>query len=192
MRTVSRGHHTASVAACALSIVSALVLSGCASAPAPIPSGTPTEAAPLFASDEEALAAATEAYAAYLEVIDQVLAAPEIDTTRFSEVLTGEALESELESANMYIERGYRSIGISSFDSLTIQSINSDPGSSSVSTYLCSDVSEVDVVDGEGASIVPATRADRFPLVVEFRPSDLTASGLLISSSESWAGTNFC
>ncbi len=42
----------------------ALVLTGCVGSPAPTQSPTPTEAAPIFASDEEALAAAVEAYEA--------------------------------------------------------------------------------------------------------------------------------
>ncbi|GAA3872004.1 hypothetical protein GCM10022381_13830 [Leifsonia kafniensis] len=175
-----------------LLIASVLVVSGCASAPAPVPSETPTAAAPVFASDEEALAAATEAYAAYQVMIDQALAADEIDTTRFGDVLTGDALRSELETADMYTTRGYRSIGTSKFDSLRIQSIDLNSRVPGMSTYLCSDVSDVDVVNYKGESVVPTTRADRFPIVVEFLPSDPTSKRLLVSSSESWAGKNFC
>ncbi len=44
----------------------ALVLTGCVGGATPTSSPTPTEAAPIFASDEEALAAAVSAYELYL------------------------------------------------------------------------------------------------------------------------------
>ena len=59
-------------AASLLTLLLAVLLSGCASTTEPKPTLTPTatDAAPVFASDEEALAAATEAYRAYLVVSD--------------------------------------------------------------------------------------------------------------------------
>ena len=61
-------------AAALLVLLLAVLLSGCASTTEPQPTLTPTatDAAPLFASDEEALAAATEAYAAYQAVSTEI------------------------------------------------------------------------------------------------------------------------
>lgn len=177
----------------AMAVLVTLALAGCTRQPAaPLPSITTTEA-PVFASDAEALAAATTAYAAYLEAIDIVLAKSGLDPSRLSDVALGDALSAETRTARAYSEKKYRSVGSTTYDSAQIQSITDDGnGKVLVSAYLCSDVSDVDVVDEGGTSIVPADRVDRFPLQIIFENSNAVSDRLKISSSVIWAGSNFC
>lgn len=193
MRTVSGGRHTAADAVRArtglLLVAAALVLSGCASAPDPVPSESPSAAEPVFASDEEALAAATEAYAAYQVMSSAIAQQGGEDPNRMKEFATGQALEAELESFTGLADLGLRGLGELRFDSMTIQELDSDGGT--LTAYLCLDVSNTDVVDSNGASRVPADRVDRLPLEVHFIHSD-GRSRLLVERSESWLGENFC
>lgn len=153
--------------------------------PAPAPSGTP-----VFASDEEALAAAEEVYGRYLEVSNAVGAAGWTDTEPLEEVLRAQALEDELASANAYEEAGLRQEGRIDYDTATLQQYSAEvSGAVSVSVYLCIDVSAVDLIDAEGQSVVPAGRIDRQPVEVTIDDVDGT---LKISGSEAWSGASFC
>ena len=86
-----------SIAAVALAV---LLLSGCVpqqstDTPTPEPSSTP-----VFATEEEALAAATAAYAAYQAGVDLALAT--YSTSDISKVAGGTALKSALESVESF------------------------------------------------------------------------------------------
>ena len=97
----------ARVSAAALAV--ALVLVGCVptttpASPAPRPSATP-----VFATEAEALAAATEAYAAYVRVSDQILAdgntytlSSTYDATQTSDL---HAIYSAFYEAKLHIEK---------------------------------------------------------------------------------------
>jgi hypothetical protein len=177
----------------AAALIVASALTGCAPQPAPAPAASAAATdPPVFASDAEALAAATKAYASYLAAIDAMLAQGGGDVSTLADVASGDALEAETKTAEMYAGRGYRSLGITAFDSLRMQTIDDREGKATLSAYLCSDVSAVDVVNDAGVSVVPADRVDRFPLQVTFESTLSNSERLLISSSESWAGTNFC
>ena len=186
MRTVTRDL----LALTTLTLLGTLALTGCASESAPRASEStaPTDA-PVFASDAEALAAATEAYAAYQALSSQIAREGGIDPERMSDYAIGDALAAEIESLNGLAEGGLRGVGMLAFDSVTIQGV--DLAAGRIETYLCLDVTEADVIDGEGVSTVPADRALRLPLQVGFkRVPDV--DHLLVETSESWSGTNFC
>ena len=170
----------------------AALLSGCAPAAPPAAEPPPTSSPPIFASDEEALAAAEAAYAEYLAVSDFVLSGGGSDTDSLREVATGAALTGELETARSFASNGYRSIGISKFDALSVQSVEDVTRGALVTVYLCSDVSGVDVVDADGNSVISAGRQDRIPLEVGLLSSEEDASRLLVSRSKVWSGADFC
>ncbi|TFD77674.1 hypothetical protein [Cryobacterium fucosi] len=176
----------------AMALIGTLALSGC-SPPAPRATSATATDAPVFASDAEALAAATEAYTAYLRAIDTVLANSGKDVGWLSDVAVGEALRAETTTARTYSEKKYRSVGSTTYDTVQIQAI-SDYGNGKVriTTYLCSDLSNVDVVDEGGTSVVIADRVDRFPLQVDFENSNASSRDLRVSSSVTWTGANFC
>src|SRR5215207_3793459 len=72
--------------------VLALVLVGCMGAPSPAPSPEPTETAavPIFASDEEALAAAVDAYERYRAISAEISEAGGHDSNRIDPVVSPE------------------------------------------------------------------------------------------------------
>jgi hypothetical protein len=175
--------------AAAAAVLALLAFAGCQSAPTPAPTSTESADAPVFASDEEALAAATEAYAAYQAMSSRVAQEGGASPSRMAEYATGAALEAEISSLASLEGGNLRGMGDLAFDSMTVQS--SDLVSGKLEAYLCLDVSATDVVDQAGKSTVPTDRPVRLPLEVAFVFSS-EKDRLLVEKSESWSGTNFC
>ena len=170
--------------------------SGCAAEPAPAPtssaSSSPTPAAPVFASDEEALAAATEAYANYLATYDAAWSGDDTSMDAYLALSTGSARQEELESKKEWDAKGWRAIGTTSFDSMQLVDLELEGGVQTVRTYVCLDVSKGDVVDASGASVAKADRPLRIPLEVDFQAPTPDADDIKVSRSEVWSGRNFC
>ncbi len=172
--------------------VSSVMISGCAATPSPEPSPSPS-VSPVFASEEEALAAATEAYAAYLETSDAILQQAGGDPSRIEEHVAAAYGDEERDTYARYRESGNRITGDSSFDSIRLQHASGTLSTGdSLSVYLCYDVTDVQLIDSAGIDITPPDRIDRVPLEVEFEVSDGAARGLLIARSDVWSGQNFC
>ncbi|ASD21460.1 hypothetical protein B7495_04590 [Cryobacterium sp. LW097] len=165
---------------------------GCTAAPKPAPpSPTPT-ITPIFASDEEALAAATEAYANYLRVRDSFWADDGSTEDEYLSLSTGTAHDGDAQSMEKWRANGWHAIGITTFDSMRLQSVDIDAGSQQIRTYLCLDVTQGDVIDSEGSSVAKPDRPLRVPLEVEFEVASSASIDLKISRSEVWSGENFC
>jgi len=73
----------------------ALALAGCTESTRLPPPEPPAAGEPLFASDEEALAAATAAYEEYLEVSNAVFREPPRNLAPLAEFVTERFLENE-------------------------------------------------------------------------------------------------
>ncbi|WP_157487651.1 hypothetical protein [Leifsonia sp. Root112D2] len=182
MRTVTRWKPAALGVTALLALA---MLSGCV--PAATHTSTPTpEATPLFATDDEALAAATKAYAAYLKMSDTIAHDGGAHPERIKAVAMAAALSESLKGFAEYRDAKAHSQGLRSFDSLQLQSIQSE----AVTFYVCDDVSKVDVLDDSGASLVSPSRNPRTPFLVT--ASSKSASSLLISSRAVWEGKNLC
>ena len=182
---------TRGLIAATLAVVFALTLGGCvprshkAAPPTLSPSSTP-----VFASDEEALAAATKAYAAYQEISDEVAHDSGVGAERLKRVTTGSALENELKVFESFRKGRLTGVGHSSFDTVSVQHYDGLTGQ--VEAYLCVDLTDTDVVDRNQVSTVSKDRADRFPFEVTFAPIEPGSNHLWITGSESWTGINFC
>ena len=177
--------------AAAMAVLALLALTGCQSTPTPVPTSTATADAPVFASDEEALAAATGAYAAYLRVSDSVASDGGSNPARYEEVAEGEALANGFESARQFRDSAARSVGATRFEIFKLQNwADSGSGEATVSFYLCDDVSELDVVTPDGTSIVSPDRPDRTPFQVEVVVRGDSTSRVL--TKDVWKGSNFC
>ncbi|GAA3943384.1 hypothetical protein [Microbacterium soli] len=166
-----------------LRIVSALsagllalgMLAACTPEPQPAPAPTQT---PLFATDEEAFAAAEETYSRYIAALnDTDLSDPETFEPVYA-WLTGTAQGAEKESLSAYHAEKLRRSGNTDFDTFTPLSRTEDE----VTANLCLDVSEVDLVDEDGGSVLQTDRATRRALKVTFVPG-MTTTGLRISSN---------
>ena len=185
--------HRKTTAICALALLSSLV--ACATpAPPPKPSPTATTAAPVFATDAEALAAATEAYAAYQSVADQIFAEGGNNPDRLRDVASTRLADPAMDDYLDVQNRGLYATGKNTFDNVKFQSRNEDApgGRDVVIVYLCEDVSQSDVLDAAGESVVTNERPDRTALQVGFDWRDQNRDKLIVGSEGVWAGGDIC
>jgi hypothetical protein len=186
MRTKSRS------AAVTLVLVAALAATGCTpEAPRANEKPTPTST-PLFASDEEALAAAEEAYAAYLAVTDQIFADGGKNPERLLDVATQDLFDAQLEGYEDAAASGWTGIGRTKLDTVSLQSYDPLSTTDTVRIYACVDVSDVDVVDASGVSVVSPARPDRSPFEVALDVDGRSNMQLIVSTEKPWSGENFC
>ncbi len=172
----------------ALAAIVVSLVSGCvpsqplAYTPAPQPTSTP-----VFASEEEALAAAVEAYAGYQREVDAALTT--YDVSNLDTVADGEALSAALESVKSFEQSGRRQVGesvtrgesLAQADLLTAELVQ---------IYACLDISATDVLDASGSSTVTGSRPETLSVIVslEWRAGN---DVLVVSSEEVWDG-DFC
>jgi hypothetical protein len=171
----------------AVTVAGMLLLSGCGGGD-PIPTLPPTPTAtPIFASEEEALAAAEEAYAAYREMSDQISAEGGVDPERIAPFVTDSRLADELRVFATLREASLRIEGEASFEVLSVQRYEEFGGDAEVVFYACSDLSGSRVIDEDGEDVTPLDRRDRLMLEVVLR----TLEGqlpLLLESDSVWPG----
>ena len=154
--------------------------------PAAEPSPT---VAPLFASDEEALAAATEAYEEYLVVVDGALQQSADGGTTLTDVASGPALRDAEETLASFLADGLRSTGQRVLTHSILQKVDSLPDGTEVRIYVCENAEAVDVLDREGTSVVSPDRPNYTPfeVTVVFN-SDLAA----VHERLVWGGGGVC
>lgn len=182
MPSAFRLHSAVVVAAAA-----GLLLSGCTggnTASTPTPRATPS-ATPLYPSEEAALAAVTEAYGRYVEVLSQVASEGWSDLSPLDAVEAGDALDADQAAGERNRSEGLRAIGASTFTVARVQSI----ASKEVTAYVCLDVSATRIVDGTGADRTSPNRLTNIPFVSRFRSIEGT---LTLTRSDPWSGRSFC
>ena len=167
-------HRLASLPLVALAVGSGALI-GCSPTPEPTP--TPT---PVFASEEEAFAAAEETYRAYNDAGNS--------TGDGMDFLTGAALEGELGTTRYLEENDLTLEGASSIESFTGIDTEVEFSTVVVKARVCVDVSNVVVLNASGDDVTPTDRVDLLTLDVTFVGTD---AELLISESES-AGEPAC
>ncbi len=167
-------------------------LGGC-SGETRIPPPEPSSAVePLFASDDEALEAATEAYEEYLVASNEVTASADLSVEPIEELVTAEYLELFVDSVEHLRSRGLRTAGSSVVLSTELQQWFEEAGLANVVLYVCLDVSGVRVLDEQGADQTPSERATVVGLEVGFVESESSATDLLVTSSDSWGDGVLC
>lgn len=138
----------------------ALAVAGCAAAPEPEP--TPSG----FASEEEAFAAAEETYRAYVEAENAVdLSDPGTFEPVYA-LTTGDSLASAREQLTSFHAERLTRTGSTKIVILEPRSADVEAGTAVMD--VCLDVSEIDVVDPSGQSVVRDTRPDVQSLRVSF------------------------
>jgi hypothetical protein len=164
---------------------------GCAAEPIAVPTSAAPTPAPAFASDEEALAAATEAYGQFQTMADRIDSDSGRAPERIAPFVSEGFLPVAIQQSDGFRENGSRSIGSTAFVVDAIQHFDyTDPDRTELSLYICDDVSAVDVVDETGASIVSKDRVPVTPFEVKFV---LNPSGeLVVDARDVWEGDNFC
>jgi len=180
-----------SVPTLVVAAIALLALTSCQPDEAPIiPDPVPSSDL-LFESEEEALAAAEEAYGAYQDMESLIFTEGGVEPERIEPYATGDALELALAGFENFRESGYRAIGAAGYSLTSLQQYASEAGDGVdvVSTYLCFDVSSVDVLDTTGASVVLSTRPDLQSFEVTF---DLIEDRLVLATREPWTGAGLC
>jgi hypothetical protein len=172
-----------------LTVALAVLLSGCVEPDPVITPGPDSTATPVFESEEDALAAAEEAYAEYLEVSDLIASEGGVNPERFESVVTTDWLVREIESAQELERSGLQQIGESQLGSIELQQVDgSQSDLATVYAYVCLDLSEVSYVDDDGASSSPDEVL--IPLEVSFEATAIDQ--VLVAGNEPWTGENFC
>lgn len=140
-------------------------LLGCAPGPAPVP--TPT---PAFASEEEAFAAAEQVYRAYNHALNEI---DPSDPRTFEPLYTlasGDLETADRKNFSVMHAEGHVIRGDARVESFNGES--SSPLFERVVAVVCLDVSEVEVTDAGGRSLVAPGRPDVYALSVEFVAGD--------------------
>jgi len=173
-----------------LVLVGMLALTGCVEGDR-IPTLPPTPTStPIFASDEEALAAAEDAYAAYNEVSALIAMDGGADPERIAPFVTEEQLTDELEGSDFYQRNGIHASSGGVVTSTVLQQYIESDGQAEVVVYVCLDVSGARILDASGADVTPVDRAPVIALEVVLTGDDPTS--LLIADSQQWSSTDFC
>jgi hypothetical protein len=167
-------------------VLVALVLSGCLPPKqheTPEPHRTAT---PVFASEEEALAAAEEAYREYLRVSDLIASEGGEDPERLAPFVTPDWLDKEKEVFASIQLSGRRSVGTTAVSSMTLQAVEAEV----MSVYVCLDTRLSRVLDAEGIDVTPEDRPAIVDLELTF---DIETDGaLVLARSEPWPTGSFC
>jgi len=166
----------------------AVSLSGCFVQETPDATSSPVPSqTPVFATEEEALAAATEAYEKYLKVVDSIFADGGADPERLLDVATLGQYEKELSGYRELASKRLYGVGKSRIESPMMQYF--DSSTSNVVIYVCLDISATDIRDANGVSTVKPNRVDRYTSEVSLE-SD--GSSLLVASDVPWGGESVC
>ena len=167
--------------------IGVMLLSGCLPQQPTAPPPPEPTAAPIFASDEEALAAATAAYSAYLAMSDLIAADGGANPERLEPFVTADRLVEDVAQFVEFAGSGRHLTGMTLFDSVSLQRFDDQM----VAVYLCIDVSAVRLLDSANEDITPVDRPDRIPLEVGFETA--TKSGRLpLAYSDVWQEGSFC
>jgi len=150
----------------------AVMLSGCL---APAPEPTPTSTA-VFASEDDAFAAAEETYRAYVDAANQRRedATSDPDPQSF---LVGDALQTDIDSRREFDDLGVRIVGPSEISAIALQSADLNTGD--VAIRACYDSTAARVVNEVGDDV---TKPDRDPTVLVQVSLTPVGSQLLIAN----------
>jgi hypothetical protein len=146
------------------------------------PEPQPSASGPVFASEEEAFAAAEETYRAYVDALNQVdLSDPETFEAVYAWT-TGELNATDRKNFSSWHADGYEKSGDAVITAMTGAEVRGlETSEPTVILDACYDVSGVDVRDGEGVSIVSPDRPAVQSLSVTFAPAD-TSTRLIVES----------
>jgi hypothetical protein len=180
--------------AIALTATAMFALAACQPDAAPIVPTPAPSTSPIFASDEEALAAAADAFSAYLLALDDIRHGGGADVERLNGVATADVVNHEASGLAEMKANGERSTGYTHFDSISLQNRTIDAASTQniVIVYLCEDFSDTDVVGKDGKSLISESRQTRWPLEVSFDGTGAADMPLIVSAVEDWTGADFC
>lgn len=174
----------------AVAVIGMLALSGCVPEQViPTLPPTPTDG-PLFASEEEALAAATAAYEVYHAVASLIVQEGGAEPERIAPYVTEGRLSEEIESSKFYSDNGFRADGAARVTHTRLQQWVEAAGVAEIVMYVCLDVSDARVLDASGRDVTPSSRVDVVALEVVMEGS--STETLIVAGSQRWPDVSFC
>ncbi|MBK5239106.1 MAG: hypothetical protein JJE28_08380 [Actinomycetales bacterium] len=181
------------VAVLCLATLAVFVLAGCSNIaqPAPPQASLVVEATPMFASDEEALAAAEAAYRNYIDVSDQIARDGGAGLERVKSFVTRNVFSQDREASALYTSGNLHASGSTGVDSFRAQTLRITDSESILDAYVCLRFDTLRILDISENDVTPSTRSNNLPLVIKLVATEPT-SDFLLSASEVWTGTNFC
>lgn len=149
---------------------------------------------PVFASEEEALAAAVETYEGFLAQSDQILAEGGAGAERIDRFLMGEVEASERAGYAEMVGLGLRTEGSTKVTNAELQSFepNAAEGKGIVRAYACVDVSGLRVFDRTGALVDVSHRPNDTPFELAFDLDTAADPPLVVSEKSVWLGHGVC
>lgn len=166
--------------------LAAAAMGGCAGPASP----PPPEPAPLFASDEEAFAAAEATYRAYEDASNAVdLSAPESFQPMF-DLTAGDFNAMERKGLARLHAEGITKQGETRVIYVEAQHLAADH--SRIEIAVCSDVSAVNLLDATGSSTVNPDRLDVQPFTVFLERAQVSPTGWFIIGISAHEGTARC
>lgn len=169
-------------------------LAACGVEPAPSASPSVSEEAgePIFASDEEALAAAVEAYEAYNDTYLEVASDPASDVNVIRSFVSVELAAQSIAEFEGLRENGARIVGEIGLRDAKLLERSENDGLALVSVYVCRDVSAGRLVNSDGVDVTPVDRDDVQPQQASFTSADRGSASLIVEGLQRWQGDDFC
>ena len=161
--------------ALALPLLIVLALTGCGSPPVAL-EPEPT-AEPLFASDEEALAAAIEVYEGFQSEYNRLAQASSVDDESLGRWSRGPYMDLEIEGLRTLNQNGWTQVGANRTSNYALVEYAPDDPMGMVTIRFCNDISSVDIVDRAGDTVLPEGRSDLGTMVATF---DLVNGSLIL------------
>lgn len=162
--------------------------------PDPVVTPAATSSAnPLFASDEDALTAATKAYAAYLQMSDLIAQQGGANPERLAPLVTPEWLNGQVDAFGKLTKSGNRQVGETSFKIDRLQQVSEDgPGQATVVVYVCTDLSSTQILNSTNTDVTPVGVQKVVPFVETFVTTPDSKGSLLLREDTVWTGKDFC
>lgn len=185
----------ASLALATLALSGALLTACTPTSPAPTPhktrASTPTpSAAPIFTSNEEALAAAVAVYKKFEAATDAIDHDGGAHPERVKPFVSDKGYEFELDQVKKLQQQHAHGVGSTVLNNAVLQSRDETGGWATVTVYFCEDLSSVDRIGPDGKSLVDPSRADLIAYQTVFQGR--TPDSLVIQSNDFWSGSGIC
>ena len=163
--------------------VGLLALTACTEVePAPPPSSTP----PVFENEEQALAAVTETYQAFLDISNTILIEGGVGVDRIDVIVGSKLLNAEHQSLMELASQGLSLTGKPTLVTTELQEWYDQPDAAGViaSARACMDLTAVQVLDGDGNSVVEADRPSMRTWSISIGPGDEGQQQFVLTSRD--------
>jgi hypothetical protein len=137
--------------------------------------------------------AARSTYEQFVSTVDTVIAENGASPGRIDAFATPALAAEEKQGIQDFVAVGHRMSGRAQITNAVLQSRSKVASTTNVAAlYVCMDVSDIDIVDSDGNSVVQATRPDQTAFEVTFDAPDGNPTELLVASESVWNGGGVC